>query len=143
MSASNDDEDRDKKPNVIHTRVPEDLDAEIKRRANSLGVSVSNLVRNVLSHAFGLVGDIVADGASVARTARGAVSPVGVTPPQPPQPPPAPPVLGWQEALLALNAVCARCNTILKKGTPAAIAVPGGNAVLCKRCLKEVLDVDQ
>lgn len=137
MSATDEDDDRDKKPNVIHTRVPEDLDAEIKRRANSLGVSVSNLVRNVLSHAFGLVGDIVADGASVARSARGAVSQVGVAPP------PAAPVLGWQEALLALNAVCARCNAILKKGTPAAIAVPGGNAVLCKRCLKEVLDGDE
>lgn len=133
MSAT-DDDDRDKKPNVIHTRVPEDLDAEIKRRANSLGVSVSNLVRNVLSHAFGLVGDIVADGANVARSAKGIVSPVGVTPPS------STPVLGWQEAILALNAVCGRCNAILKRGTSAAIAVPGGNAVLCKRCLKEVLD---
>lgn len=138
MSASNrdEDDDRDKKPNVIHTRVPEDLDAEIKRRANGLGMSVSNLVRNVLAHAFGLVGDIVADGANVARSAKGVVSP-GVAPPSS-----ATPVVAWQEALLALNAVCARCNAILKKGTPAAVAVPGGNAVLCKRCLKEVLDDD-
>ena len=36
-------DDKDKKANVIHTRVPDDLDAEIKRRAQSLGVSVSNL----------------------------------------------------------------------------------------------------
>ena len=56
---------------MLHTRVPERLEAELKERAADLGVSVSNLVRNVLTHAFGLVGDIVADGAQVARSASG------------------------------------------------------------------------
>ncbi len=122
----------DKKASVIHTRVPEDLDAEIKRRANSLGVSVSNLVRNVLQHTFGLVGDLVAARANVARTARsgGAVSSSVA------------PVVAWQTAVLNLNAVCARCNAILKKGTTAAVAVPAGNAVLCRKCLEELKDDD-
>ena len=44
-----------RKERVIHTRVPESLDDEIKRRATGLGLSVSNLVRNVLQHTFGLV----------------------------------------------------------------------------------------
>jgi hypothetical protein len=118
----------DKKPVVIHTRVNEDLDAEIRRRASSLGVSVSNLVRNVLQHTFGLVGDIVADSASIARSAR-ARGPT-VTDDAP--------VVGWRQAILALNAVCASCNAILKKGTAAAIAVPSGNAVLCEKCLTEL-----
>ena len=47
------------------------LDAELKTRAKGLGLSVSTLVRNVLSNTFGLVEDIVTDGASVARHARG------------------------------------------------------------------------
>jgi hypothetical protein len=119
----------DRKPSVIHTRVPEELDAEIKRRANSLGVSVSNLVRNVLQHTFGLVGDIVADSASIARSARG-----GAAPPAPP----AAPVLAWQRAVLNLNAVCSTCNAILKKGSRAAVSVPAGNAVLCLACLEEL-----
>ena len=136
MSADEkDDDDRsERKASVIHTRVPEDLDAEIKRRANNLGMSVSNLVRNVLSHAFGLVGDIVADSASVARSAKGAV-PTPVAGSQGP-------IVGWHVAVLNLNAVCAKCNAILKKGTSAAVAVPTGAAVICRACLKEIQNAD-
>jgi hypothetical protein len=127
----------DKKASVIHTRVPDDLDAEIKRRANGLGVSVSNLVRNVLQHTFGLVGDIVADSANVARSARGgAGAPVGTGAPA------SAPVLAWQPAVLNLNAICSRCNAILKKGSTAAVAVPTGAAVLCMTCFEELKDAD-
>ena len=121
-------DEKDKKANVIHTRVPDDLDAEIKRRAQSLGVSVSNLVRNVLSHTFGLVGDIVADGAQIARSARdGSPAPTHV--------------LGWQELTLNLNAVCDRCNAILARGTVATVAVtegPGPRPFRCLTCVKEL-----
>jgi hypothetical protein len=117
----------DKKPNIIHTRVPDELDAEIKRRAQNLGVSVSNLVRNVLQHTFGLVGDIVADSANVARSARGEG---GTAPPAP--------VVAWQEAILAVNAVCGRCNAILPKGTRAGVALPSGASFLCPPCLEEI-----
>src|SRR5580704_6170354 len=61
----------EKKERVIHTRVPESLEAELRKRAEGLGMSVSNLVRNVLGHAFGLVGDVVADSHAIARAARG------------------------------------------------------------------------
>ena len=64
-------DEEEKKERVIHTRVPESLEAELRKRAQELGVSVSNLVRNVLGHAFGLVGDVVADGHAIARAARG------------------------------------------------------------------------
>jgi len=127
--SSDDNNNNNKKPVVIHTRVNEDLDAEIRRRADSLGVSVSNLVRNILQHTFGLVGDIVADSASVARSARAMRSPAPTTDA---------PIVGWQKAVLALNAVCSTCNAILKKGTSAAVAVPSGNAVLCDQCMKEL-----
>jgi RNase P subunit RPR2 len=52
-------------------------------------------------------------------------------------------VLGWQEALLELNAVCDRCNAILARGTRAAIAVTEGagpRPIRCLACLKEVTD---
>src|ERR1041384_8218889 len=85
----------ERKERVIHTRVPESLEAELRQRAQDLGISVSNLVRNVLGHAFGLVGDVVADGHAIARAARG-----GTRPADPPRAPIAAAsiddVLGWQ-----------------------------------------------
>jgi hypothetical protein len=125
----------DRKEKVIHTRVPERLETELRQRAQDLGISVSNLVRNVLGHAFGLVGDIMADGASVARAARGekAASPAA--------PPPAGDVVGYQPIVMAKNAVCARCNAILARGADAAIAIVDGagpGAVVCSTCFEEV-----
>jgi hypothetical protein len=138
-----DDDEPERKERVIHTRVPESLEAELRERAQHLGISVSNLVRNVLGHAFGLVGDVVADGQAIARAARGnrAPTPAPVT-----TPPPATAsdvgfddVLGWQPIVLGKNAVCARCNAILPRGSDAATAVTDGGAparlVICSTCL--------
>ncbi|HWO23608.1 MAG TPA: hypothetical protein VNO30_32930 [Kofleriaceae bacterium] len=143
----------EKKERVIHTRVPERLDAQLRKRAEDLGISVSNLVRNVLGHAFGLVGDVVADSHAIARAARGdaAAAPAPPAPPVPPVPPvpPAPPmqqqqqpasfddVLGWQPIVLGKNAVCVRCNAILPRGTDAAVGL-GTTLVACLACLAEL-----
>src|SRR5689334_24045262 len=110
-------DDPELKERVIHTRVPESLEAELRERAQELGVSVSNLVRNVLGHAFGLVGDVVADSHAIARAARGerpepeAARSSGVaTHAAPPDPGD---VLAWQTVVLGKNAVCSRCNDLL------------------------------
>src|ERR1700690_2262324 len=60
----------DRKERVIHTRVPESLEAELREGPQGLGISVPNLVRHGLGHAFGLVGDVVADGHAFARPGR-------------------------------------------------------------------------
>src|SRR5215470_12981988 len=91
----------EKKERVIHTRVPESLEAELRERAQQLGISVSNLVRNVLGHAFGLVGDVVADSQAIARAARGEVKKSAASPE-----PTVEDVLGWQRFTLGKNAVC-------------------------------------
>src|SRR5439155_14460486 len=90
-------EDDELKERVIHTRVPESLEAELRNKAQDLGISVSNLVRNVLGHAFGLVGDMVADSHAIARAARGerAANPTV---------PAIDDVLGWQAMVLGKNA---------------------------------------
>ncbi|MBZ0232834.1 MAG: BrnA antitoxin family protein [Deltaproteobacteria bacterium] len=124
--------DDDRKERVLHTRVPEKLENELKERAAELGVSVSNLVRNVLTHAFGLVGDVVADGARVARAATGGPRPAA-------SPPGA--VIGWQQLVLQKNAVCQQCNDILPRGRDAAIAITEGHGprpILCLRCLEDL-----
>ena len=122
----------ERKERVIHSRVPESLDDEIKRKARRLGVSVSNLVRNVLEHTVELVEDIVTDGAEIARSAGGASGP---------RPARAgyrgePRVLGWQHAVLELNAVCERCNEILPRGSEAAIGIveAGPPRFRCRPC---------
>ncbi len=134
-------DEREKKERVIHTRVPESLEAELRERAQSLGISVSNLVRNVLGHAFGLVGDVVADSHAIARAARGEVgaSPAaraaaGASPASLDD------VLGWQPLVLGKNAVCAKCNTVLLRGADAATGIAADGAarlVICLACLQE------
>jgi hypothetical protein len=135
--------DDERKEKVIHTRVSEGLEEEIRERAARLGVSVSNLVRNVLQNTFGLVEDVVADAANISRSARG--EPRGerrgaaVREPAPPSPGR---VLGWQEAVLELNAVCVACNAILPRGSRAAIAVVEGSGprpIRCLACLEEIV----
>ena len=126
------DDEPEKKERVIHTRVPESLEAHLRERAQELGMSVSNLVRNVIGHAFGLVGDVAADSHAIAQAARGekakAKSPAAASIDD---------VIGWQEVVLAKNAVCAKCNEILPKGKPAAIGA-GTTIVICPSCLKEL-----
>ncbi len=133
--------EKEKKQRVLHTRVSESLDQELRDRAANLGVSVSNLVRNVLSSTFGLVEAIVADTADVARAARGeatigdAVAPPGSATAAPVT------VVGWQPMVLNLNAVCSECNALLPKGSDAAIAITDGagpRPVICQTCLKGV-----
>jgi len=123
---------------VIHTRVPESLEAHLRERAQELGMSVSNLVRNVLGHAFGLVGDVVADSHAIARAARGDGARGDGARGDRSDKPAADPsdVIGWQPLTLAKNAVCAQCNAILAKGTPAAIGMTerGPGPIVCADC---------
>ena len=129
----------EKKERVIHTRVPERLDAQLRKRAEDLGISVSNLVRNVLGHAFGLVGDVVADSHAIARAARGDAArgdaAKAAAPAQ--QPASIDDVLGWQPIVLGKNAVCVRCNAILPRGTDAAVGL-GTQLVACLACIEEL-----
>ncbi len=125
----------ERKERVIHTRVPESLEAQLRQRAGDLGISVSNLVRNVLGHAFGLVGDVVADSQKVARAARGETRPEGAAAPTIED------VLGWQPIVLGKNALCSRCNGLLARGTDAATGVTetgGTRIVICQPCVQEL-----
>jgi hypothetical protein len=117
----------EKKERVIHTRVPESLEAELRDRAQSLGISVSNLVRNVLGHAFGLVGDLAADAHAIKRAAQGNATTAAITD-----------VLAWQPIVLGKNAVCTRCNELLPRGKDAAIGDGNPRLIVCAACLQEL-----
>jgi hypothetical protein len=118
----------DRRERVITAHVPEALDDAIRRQATSLGLSVSNLVRNVLQNSLGLVGDIVADSAEIARLARSergrdALHPAALLARAPSQNPRG---LGWQEVRLAANAVCEVCDAVLPRGSQASVGVLEG-----------------
>lgn len=126
-----------RKERVIHTRVPESLESHLRERAEDLGISVSNLVRNVLGNAFGLVGGVVADGQAVARAARGGGAPADDRE-----------VLGWQPIVLGKNAVCTQCNAILPRGSEAAVAISSGgtvarDTVTCRPCVARATAPDE
>ena len=142
-----------KKERVLHMRISDALDRELRDKAAELGVSVSKLVRNALLTTVDLVENIVADSARVAENAthlgsqfnrsddREPTSPI--TKPVPAAPAPAPieagQIIGWQELTLNLNAICIQCNDILAKGTKAAIGITttgGSTQVLCESCLQ-------
>jgi len=131
--------ENEKKERVIHMRVAPSLDSELKERAEHLGVSVSNLVRNILHHTFGLAGDVIRDSQNVARTARGETPPPADTASTPRAEAPGK-VLGWQTFVLGVNAICEHCNAILPRGTEAGIGVldgPGHRPIICKPCITE------
>jgi hypothetical protein len=128
--------DKERKQRVIHTRVSESLEEELRDRAAALGVSVSNLVRNVLENTLGLVEGVIADSAEVARRAGMRAAAAAAAPPAGTGP-----VVAWQPAVMAMNAVCGTCNTILLKGSDAAVGItdgPGPRPVLCLACLEEM-----
>jgi hypothetical protein len=134
----------EKKERVIHTRVPESLDDEIKRRATDLGLSVSNLVRNILQHTVGLVEDIVHDSAEIARSARSTKAAFGgpTRAAEPNEVGAEAQVVGWHLAVLNVNAVCDTCNAILPKGSRAGVGIVSGGPIpfRCQECLKDLSD---
>ena len=128
---------RQTKDRVLQARIPEQLDDELRGRAEQMGLSVSTIVRNVLLHTFNLVEGVVSDSAHLARTIQGRDTPSSLPAPDSNSTTEEPEVIGWQEAILNMNGVCEQCNTILAKGETAAVGVPARArpVFLCKTCL--------
>jgi hypothetical protein len=127
-----------RKERVLHTRVSEELDEELKEKAAGLGVSVSNLVRNILLNTLGMVEDIVADSSNIARAAKHKSHPHNSVSDD--ESPAASQILGWQILALNLNAVCERCNHLLPRGSKAAMAVYDGRGPRVFRCIECIPD---
>jgi hypothetical protein len=127
-----------RKERVLHTRVSEKLDEELREKAAGLGVSVSNLVRNILLNTVEMVEDIVADSGSVMRATSKGKRKVGDRPGANDDNDAAAGderiIVGWQELTLHINALCSHCNAILPKGGIAAMAVVVGSAPPVFRC---------
>ena len=119
---------RKTKDKVLQARIPEQLDDELRDRAEHLGLSVSTIVRNVLLNTFNLVEGVVSDTAQLGRAAQNKAAPQVNEEPE---------VVAWQEAVLNQNGVCDQCNTILAKGEIGAVGIPvqARPVLLCLPCL--------
>ena len=135
------------KDRVLQARIPENLDEEIRGRAEQLGLSVSTVVRIVLLHTFDLVEGVVVDSAQIAQVIhdrKASSAPPGLPTPDSADPDEPASVVAWQEAILNLNGVCEQCNAILAKGEKAAIGLPlqARPVLLCPGCLAELSSPD-
>ena len=140
---------RKTKDRVLQARIPEELDEELRDRAEQLGLSVSTVVRNVLFNTFNLVEGVVSDSAGVARAITGQNVPPSFSPSSmatlgSANPDAESAVLGWQEAVLNQNGVCDKCNAILPKGERAAIGLPSQPrpVFMCLECVAALSPVD-
>ena len=135
------DEKDEKKERVLHTRIPERLEEDLKAHARSLGISVSNLVRNVLSNTLEMVDDIVKDSRDVVDQVRPRANRTRHNATRPAPEPAA--IVGWQPLVLNLNALCEDCNAILPRGSSAHLAVwdgDGPRVVRCQSCISRIGD---
>lgn len=162
---SPDNDTKPRKERVLHTRVPEVLDQELKRLAETLRVPVSNVVRTILT-------DAVEAANAVGKRAEGELRGVAdrlhdqrarlhaqtrdriaagmplpdpnqrSAPTQPPQParptPPLAGVIGFQPMLLARATVCSVCGEPLNAGGQAFFGItdqPGTGPIVGRECL--------
>jgi hypothetical protein len=138
-----------RKDRLIQTRVPRDLESTLKNEARRQGVSVSQLIRNILGGAFDLVEDVVADvdqivtdsvalaqqvsrGARrIAESARDgkAIDPLVA-------------VEAWNRVVLNRDATCTECRTKIARGEEGYAGLSGQvvpiRAWLCSRCIEKI-----
>lgn len=144
---------RSKKDKVLHTRVPEQVEAALRRRAEELRIPLSSLIRNILEDTLHFVDNLVSDGLAiadtvrkdalhVARTAREGAEklkgPKEAIAGEPrPRVPPRAKVLGWQELILERGVSCAFCGVRLERGSRAMMGVGGAGSppFACRSCL--------
>ncbi len=134
--------DKERKDQLVQTRVPGELSQTLRDAAKKKRVTVSQLIRNVLEDTFDLVDDVVGEAVNLGQTVRRdalriAESAKGrrkrATPPES-----ITAVDAWQEVLLNRDVECARCGLAIARGSRAAFGVGGDPAApkiwLCTTC---------
>ncbi len=146
------------KDKVLHTRVPEELEDALQKKAVAMRIPVSNLIRNILEDAFQFVENVVADGLSITDTIRkDAISIAETTktgfsalkqsrkanektsPDKKKDEGVLSQVYGWQEIVLNKNGACFVCAKEIKKGIKAKMSAGGVTPpiFLCRACFNK------
>ncbi len=135
---------RERKDQLVQTRVPGDLSETLREAAKQKRVSVSQLIRNVLEDTFELVDNVVGDAVQLGqnvrrdairiaesakglgkRAAAGNSLALGE-------------IEAWQEVLLNRDVMCAQCGRVVERGEKAAFGVSSDPTApkvwLCATC---------
>jgi hypothetical protein len=138
-----------RKDRLIQTRVPRDLESTLKNEARRQGVTVSQLIRNILGGAFDLVEDVVADVDQIVtdsvalaqQVSRGARR-LAETARNGDATDPLPAVEAWNRVVLNRDATCTKCGAKIVKGEEgyAGLREQAGpiRAWLCSRCIEKI-----
>ena len=136
-----------RKDRLIQTRVPRDLESTLKKEARRQGLTVSQLIRNILGSAFDLVEDVVADVDQIVtdsvalaqQVSRGARRIAESARSEAAEDPLAP-VEAWNRVVLNRSVTCTRCRARIVRGEVgyAGLREQVGpiRAWLCSRCIE-------
>jgi hypothetical protein len=139
--------DKDRKDQLVQTRVPGELSQTLRDAAKKNRVTVSQLIRNVLEDTFDLVDTVVADAVSLGHGVKRDALRIAETAKRGKRATPVAAgglggVDAWQEVLLNRDVQCARCGIIVTRGSKAAFGVGGDPAQpkvwLCASCAQKL-----
>jgi hypothetical protein len=139
--------DKERKDQLVQTRVPGELSQTLRDAAKKNRVTVSQLIRNVLEDTFDLVDTVVTETVSlghsvkrdalrIAESAKGRGKRAAMTPSA------LAAVEAWQEVLLNRDIQCARCGILVARGSKAAFGIGDDPAApkiwLCASCAQKL-----
>lgn len=135
---------RERKDQLVQTRVPGELQETLREAAKKNRVTVSQLIRNVLEDTFELVDNVVGeavhlgntvkrDALKIAETAKGRGKRNASA-----EDDPLAGVEAWQEVRINRDVVCAQCARLVTRGEEAAFGIGGDPMAprvwLCASC---------
>jgi len=135
---------RDRKDQLVQTRVPGELSETLREAAKQNRVTVSQLIRNVLEDTFDLVDNVVGEAVQLGHSVRRDALKIAESAkgrgrrPSPSAGDPLADVEAWQEVLINKDVVCAQCARLVGRGEKAAFGVSSDPAApklwLCAVC---------
>ncbi len=120
---------KDRKDQLVQTRVPGELSETLREAAKKNRVTVSQLIRNVLEDTFDLVDNVVGEAVNLGHTVkrdalRIAESAKGRSKrPAPADGDPLADIEAWQEVRVNRDVVCAQCARVIPRGERAFFGV--------------------
>ena len=134
---------KDRKDQLVQTRVPGELSETLREAAKKNRVTVSQLIRNVLEDTFDLVDNVVGEAVNLGQTVkrdalRIAESAKGRGKRSPADGDPLADVEAWQEVRVNREVVCAQCARVIARGERAFFGIGSDPAApkvwLCSAC---------
>lgn len=125
-----------RKEEYLGARVPKELRDKVIAQADTLGISVSILIRNILEEAFSTTDTVVSRDSGIKGTDN---KQQGVNTSAGPGNDEYPTVIGWEVMTLNRTMTCSDCSEVQKPGTVITLGLAGpgeDHVILCGKCKK-------